>query len=100
LALKEAKMPDANGGLSLDRPGRYEIRVPGRLDESWMEWFEGMTITCDGGGQDPTISTLVGVVADEAALQGLLDRLYALGLRLLSVKRTGPCAAVDEQGDA
>jgi hypothetical protein len=33
---------------------------------------------------------LTGVVADEAALQGLLDRLYSLGLRLLSVQRTEP----------
>ena len=76
--------------LGLDRPGKYEIKVPGRLDESWAEWFEGMTITVEGGDDDPTITTLTGVVPDEAALQGLLNRLYSLGLRLLSVQRMEP----------
>jgi hypothetical protein len=83
-------MNDANHGLGLDQPGMYEIKVPGRLDESWSEWFEGMTITVECGDNCPTITTLSGVVADEAALQGLLDRLFSLGLRLLSVKRIGP----------
>ena len=84
------EMIDENPGLDLDRPGTYEIRVPGRLDEDWSEWFEGMDITVEGGGDDPTITTLSGVVPDEAALLGLLDRLHSLGLRLLSVRRIGP----------
>lgn len=83
-------MKDASKKLGLDQPGTYEIKVPGRLDESWSEWFEGMTITVERGDEGPTISTLTGVVADEAALQGLLDRLYSLGLRLLSVVRIEP----------
>jgi hypothetical protein len=83
-------MKYANQKLGLDQPGTYEIRVPGRLDESWSEWFEGMTITVERGGDGPTITTLTGVVADEAALQGMLDRLYSLGLRLLSVVRIEP----------
>lgn len=83
-------MKDANHRLGLDQPGTYEIQVPGRLDESWSEWFEGMTITVECGETGPTITTLTGVVVDEAALQGLLDRLFSLGLRLLSVKRIEP----------
>lgn len=83
-------MKDANWKLGMDRPGRYEIKVPGRLDESWSEWFEGMTITVEGGDDGPTITTLTGIVTDEAALLGLLDRLYSLGLRLLSVRRIEP----------
>jgi hypothetical protein len=83
-------MNDSNRGLGLDRPGIYEIRVPGRLDEGWSEWFEGMAIAVEGGGDAPTITTLSGIVTDEAALLGLLDRLHSLGLRLLSVRRTGP----------
>lgn len=80
-------MKDAIRKLGLDQPGTYEIKVPGRLDESWAEWFEGMAITIESRDDGPTITTLTGVVVDEAALQGLLDRLYSLGLRLLSVKR-------------
>jgi len=83
-------MSDTIRRLGLDRPGTYEIKVPGRLDEGWSEWFEGMTITVEAGDDCPTITTLTGIIPDEAALQGLLDRLYALGLRLLSVVRLQP----------
>ena len=83
-------MSDTIRMLGLDRPGRYEIKVPGRLGEDWSEWFEGMTITVEAGDDCPTITTLTGIVTDEAALQGLLDRLYSLGLRLLSVRRVEP----------
>ena len=83
-------MSDTIRKLGLDKPGPYEIKVPGRLEEDWSEWFEGMTITVEAGTDCPTITTLTGIVTDEAALQGLLDRLYSLGLRLLSVRRVGP----------
>ena len=83
-------MSDTIRKLGLDKPGTYEIKVPGRLEEDWSEWFEGMTITVEAGTDCPTITTLTGIVTDEAALQGLLDRLYSLGLRLLSVRRVEP----------
>lgn len=68
-------------------PATYEIRVPGHLDASWAECPEGMAITagCQDDGQPVTVFT--GTV-DQAALQGLLRRLYALGLPLISVRWT------------
>jgi len=83
-------MTDASWDIGLDRPGTYEIRVPGRLNGSWSECFEGMTICVDSGDDGTAITTLTGVIADEAALQGVLSRLYSLGLRLLSVRRIEP----------
>jgi len=82
-------MKDANDRLTLDRLVTYEIKVPGRLDESWSDWVEGMTTTVESGDTGPTITTLT-IVADQAALQGFLDRLYSLGLPLLSVTCIGP----------
>ncbi len=79
-------MKEANDKLTLDRPVTYEIKVPGRLDDSWSDWVEGMTITVESGDDGPTTTTLTGVVTDQAALQGLLSRLYSLGLPLLSVR--------------
>ena len=59
----------------------YEIRLRGRLDQRWVSWFDGMTVTTDADG-----TTLIrGPVADQAALHGLLARLRDLGLPLLSV---------------
>ena len=77
-------MKEMKQKLTLDRPATYEIKVPGHLDESWSDWAGGMTITVEHGGDGPPVTTLTGTV-DQAALQGLLRRLYSLGLPLISV---------------
>jgi len=71
--------------LTLDQPATYQIKVPGYLDESWSDWAGGMTITVENENDSPPTTTLTGVVADQAALQSLLRRLYSLGLPLISV---------------
>lgn len=73
--------------LNLDQPATYQIKVLGRLDESWSDWAEGMTITVEKGGNGPSVTTLTGTVADQAALQGVLRRLYSLGIPLVSLNR-------------
>ena len=70
--------------LTLDRPAAYQIKVPGALDERWSEWAGEMTITAESEGDGPPVTTLTGTV-DQAALQGLLRRLYSRGLPLISV---------------
>ena len=62
-----------------------EIRVEGHIDEDWSEWFEDFVIThCE---EHETM--LVGTVADQTALYGMLARLRDLGLSLVSVTHTG-----------
>jgi hypothetical protein len=70
--------------LTLYRPVTYQIKVPGYLDESWSDWAGGMAITFETEDDGPPVTTLTGTV-DQAALQGLLRRLYSLGLPLISV---------------
>jgi hypothetical protein len=70
--------------LTLDRPATYEIKVPGHLDASWSDWADRITITVESEGEGPPVTTLTGTV-DQAALQGLLRRLYSMGLPLISV---------------
>jgi hypothetical protein len=77
-------MRNAEQELNLHQPATYQIRVPGALDESWSEWLAGMTITIERKGEGPPLTTLTGTL-DQAALQGLLRRLYSLGLPLVSV---------------
>lgn len=72
--------------LTLDRPETYQIKVPDELDERWSDWVEGMTIAFESGDDNHPVTTLT-VTVDQAALQGLLRRLYSLGLPLLSVIR-------------
>lgn len=79
------------------RPGHYEIRLKGHLNNRWAEWFEGLTITWEDSGE----TLLSGLVADQAALHGLLRRVRDLGLPLLSViqvdakQAKGPGASTD-----
>ena len=70
--------------LTLDRPVTYEIRVPEQIGESWSPWIGEMTIVVESEGDGPPVTTLTGTF-DQAALQGLLRRLYSLGLPLISV---------------
>ena len=78
-------MKEVKQKLTLDQPATYQIKVPGHLDESWSDWAGGMAITVDSGDDGSQTTTLTGVVADQAALQSLLRRLYSLGLTLISV---------------
>ena len=71
--------------LTLDRPMIYQIKVPGQLNEHWSEWNGTMTISVDSQSDGTLVTTLTGSV-DQAALQGLLRRLYAVGLPLISVR--------------
>ncbi len=61
----------------------YEIRLEGSLDDGWTAWFDGMQITNEPDG----VTVIAGVVADQAALHGLLAKVRDLGLPLLSVRR-------------
>jgi hypothetical protein len=72
------------GDTSADHPddaGRYKIRIKGHLASRWATWFEPMTVTA---GSDGT-TVLEGLVADQAALHGLLHKVRDLGLPLISV---------------
>ncbi len=70
--------------LTLDQPAAYQIKVPGELDIGWSAWGIELAITIDKDMDDLPVTTLRGSF-DQAALQGLLRRLYALGLPLISV---------------
>ena len=77
-------MKDVKHKLTLDQPAKYQIIVPGELDQSWAEWGGQISITVDSEGDVPPVTILTGTF-DQAALQGLLRRLYSLGLPLISV---------------
>jgi len=70
--------------LTLDQPVTYQIKVPGELDESWLDWAGEMKVIVESDDNGLLVSTLTGTI-DQAALQGLLRRLYSLGLPLISV---------------
>ena len=68
--------PSTNSG-----GGFFEIHVKGHLDDSWSDWLEGMEVKLLDNGE----MILLGHIGDQAALMGLLNKLYGLNLALLSV---------------
>jgi hypothetical protein len=70
-------------GREFDKPAKYEIRVRGRLDARWSHWFANLQVIPQPNGE----SLLVGPVADQAALYGVISRMRDLGLVLISVRR-------------
>jgi hypothetical protein len=70
----------------LDQPMVYQIRIKGHLGRQWTDWFEGMTITLEEGGD----TLLTGPVVDQAALHGLLRKVRDLGIPLISAIHVNP----------
>ena len=77
-------MDDVKQKLTLDRPAIYQIKVPGNLDVRWADWTGGMMVAVESNRDGLPVTTLTGTF-DQAALHGLLRRLYSLGLPLISV---------------
>lgn len=75
--------------LSLSEPAGYCITVQGHLDETWAEWFSGMTITIEYNDDGLPLTVLTGMVSDQAALHGYLGKLYTLGMPLITVALRG-----------
>ena len=70
----------------LDQPMVYQIRIEGHLGPEWTDWFGGLAVTLEEGGE----TLLTGPVVDQAALHGLLRKVRDLGMPLLSVIRVKP----------
>jgi hypothetical protein len=75
-------------GYTLDEtektmPLHYQIKVKGVLDDTWSDWFDGLTITHDAAGN----TLLEGAVRDQTALYGLLAKARDLQLTLIAVEQ-------------
>ncbi len=67
----------------MEKPYIYEIRVEGHLTDRWSDWFDGLAIRNEPNGE----TILVGLLCDQAALFGVLSKIHALNLTLISVSR-------------
>jgi hypothetical protein len=83
----------------MDQTMVYEIKVEGHLNSHWSEWF------CPNGQCPPFELTqtangdtiIRGDLEDQAALQGVLTKIWNMGLKLDSVVavRKGPRKSSD-----
>jgi hypothetical protein len=62
-------------------PLLYEIRINAHLDSRWADWFDGLTLTNEHDGT----TAIRGVISDQAALHGVLQKVRDAALPLISV---------------
>ena len=60
----------------------YEIRIKGRMSDSQLLAFEGMTVTVE-----PVETVVYGPLADQEAVHELMLKLQALGLEIVELRR-------------
>jgi arylsulfatase len=70
--------------LKQEKPAPYRIQIQGTVNPQWADYFDGLEISVNR--QAPHITTLSGLVQDQAALMGILDSLYNLGYPILTVE--------------
>lgn len=68
------------------QPGVCEIRIKGHLGPHWDDWFDRMTITAESNGE----TLLIGPIADQSELHGLLRKIQDLGIPLISFTQHDP----------
>lgn len=61
---------------------KIEIQVKGEIDQRWVEWFGGLSLSHSASGE----TLLSGLLPDQAALYGVICRLRDLGLALEGVR--------------
>jgi len=61
-----------------------EIKIKGRLEKRWAEWFEGLNFSHKSDGT----TTLSGPLPDQAALHSILLKIRDMNLTLISVSQT------------
>ena len=70
---------------------QVEIRIKGHLDQSWSDWFDGLTIQYAEGD----VTVMHGPIPDQAALYGLVAKARDIGLALLSIRLLENDASAD-----
>lgn len=73
--------------MQASQTANYRIVVEGMLDPVWRECLGGLAVTEQRLPGQPVITQLEGQLVDQSALQGVIDTLFMLGLRLMFVER-------------
>jgi len=67
-------------------PATYRVTITGVLTGYWVDWFNGMVINVELPGGDKDDTTMTVCVPDQAALRGILNKLWDLNRTLISVQ--------------
>ena len=93
-------MPTETNPTPPRAPRVYQITVEGKVDATWAEWLGGLGLDARTEADGQAVTTLRGTLADQAALRGVLNRLWDLNLALRSVEQVTPASQTDTAKEA
>ena len=73
--------------ISLNSKNKYEIKVNGQVDESWLGWFGEAKAHLETLADNSQVTTFSEIVMDQAGLVGLIRRLHGHGIVLISIRQ-------------
>jgi len=77
------KVPQENGV-------QYQIKIQGKLNVNWSDWLGGMEINTTSMANGIEMTTIQGTFPDQAALRGILIKLWDLNAILIEVRPYQP----------
>ena len=72
--------------MAQSKKATYRIRIQGHLESSWSDRLADMTITRAYTAHKQPITILVGTLADQSALAGVLSTLHGLNCNIVTVE--------------
>jgi hypothetical protein len=76
--------------LSLNSQNKYEIKIYGQPDDSWLDWFGKAEVHVEVWNDNSQVTIFTNVSMDQAGLVGLIRRLHGIGIVLLSIRQVEP----------
>jgi hypothetical protein len=71
--------------LNMYEPAVFRICIQGELGDSWSDYFGAQSVTVELDQNGNAVTTLISEAMDQGALVGVVNRLNALGMPLISV---------------
>ena len=76
-------------------PTCYRITVCGRIADNWLVYFEGLAARVEEH-EGQLVTVLEGMLPDQAAVYGTLEKLYSLDMTLLSIAQSGDAVSATD----
>jgi hypothetical protein len=71
--------------MTREKQAIYQITVKGVLDPDWSDWLGCFDVHTEMGADGTHTTLLTGLIEDQAALRGVLNKIWDLNLELISL---------------
>lgn len=79
-------MEDSYRKLNMYEPTVFRIRIQGKLDKSWFQYFGAQSVSVEEDKAGNVVTIIISDPIDQGALVGLVNHLNSLGIPLISVE--------------